>query len=148
MFVCTGNICRSPTADAILRHLIQHHPEKRHFDIQSSGLGNWHVGHPPDRRSVRAALKRGYTLIQDLRAQQITEADFGYYDLILALDDGHFQQLQQICPAPHQDKIKHMLDYAPEYGHSVPDPYYDDDSAFEDVLNMLEAACQNLYKSL
>ena len=140
LFVCTGNICRSPTAEAVLRHLAAQEGIELH--IASAGIGDWHVGSAPDERAQHHAKSRGYDL-SALRARQVTKRDFVEFDLILAMDRGHLRTLQRMAPAEHRHKIRLFL--AQE---DVPDPYYGGPEGFERVLDLVEAACRDLLREL
>ncbi|WP_328803241.1 low molecular weight protein-tyrosine-phosphatase [Oceanomicrobium pacificus] len=133
--VCLGNICRSPTAEAVLRTRAEE--AGLALEVDSAGTGGWHVGHPPDRRAQAAAAARGYDLSRQ-RARQVVQGD-GRFDLILAMDDQNAADLRRLLPPEAHDRIALFLDGAPETaGRSVPDPYYDD--RFDHVLDLIEAA--------
>lgn len=140
LFVCTGNICRSPTAEAVLRH----HAEKARIDvhIESAGIGQWHVGSPPDERAQHHAKGRGYDLSR-LRARQVEPFDFERFDIIVAMDRGHLKALQHMAPRIHHAKIRLFLG-----DQDVPDPYYGGPEGFERVLDLVEAACRDLVREL
>jgi protein-tyrosine phosphatase len=140
LFVCTGNICRSPTAEAVLKHLAE--KESLELHIESAGLGDWHVGHPPDERAQRHARTRGYDL-SALRARQVRSSDFEEFDLILAMDSGHLRTLARLAPSEHRDKIRL---FAPD--RDVPDPYYGGADGFERVLDLVEERCRALVEEL
>jgi protein-tyrosine phosphatase len=140
LFVCTGNICRSPTAEAVLRHLAA--KEGMELDIASAGIGDWHVGSPPDERAQRHAKGRGYDL-SALRARQVTKRDFEDFDLILAMDRGHLRALERMAPTQHRQKVRLFA-----AGQDVPDPYYGGPEGFERVLDLVEAACRELVREL
>ncbi|HJT61297.1 MAG TPA: low molecular weight protein-tyrosine-phosphatase [Burkholderiales bacterium] len=140
LFVCTGNICRSPTAEGVLRHLARAQSLELH--IESAGLGDWHIGQPPDERSQQHARKRGYDLSMQ-RARQVTPRDFEDFDMILAMDRGHLRALQKMAPAQHHAKIRLFV-----AGSDVPDPYYGGAEGFEKVLDLVEAQCQRLLQDL
>lgn len=140
LFVCTGNICRSPTAEAVLRHLASEEGIELH--IQSAGIGDWHVGHPPDERAQKHARTRGYDL-SALRARQVAPRDFDEFDLILAMDRGHLRSLERMAPAGHRHKIRLFV-----AGRDVPDPYYGGPEGFERVLDLVESACRSLLVEL
>src|SRR5438067_12580256 len=140
LFVCTGNICRSPTAEAVLRHLAA--KEGLDLDIESAGLGDWHVGSAPDERAQHHAKSRGYDL-STLRARQVTKRDFAEFDLILAMDRGHLRALQRMAPPEQRHKVRLFV---PEC--DVPDPYYGGAEGFERVLDLVEAACRELLAAL
>lgn len=139
LMVCTGNICRSPTADGLLRHALRLHGLDEHVLVDSAGTHGYHVGEPPDPRSCATA--KGYGIdLTPLRARRIIPADFARFDLILAMDAGHLSLLRQRCPPEHRHKLRLYLEYAPHFGREVPDPYYGDAAGFEAVYRMCEAA--------
>lgn len=140
LFVCTGNICRSPTAEGVLRHLAAQLEMSVH--VESAGTHDYHVGEPPDARAQRHAKGRGYDLSRQ-RARHVHERDFEEFDVIVAMDRGHLQILQQHCPPEHQGKLRLLVD-----GRDVPDPYFGGPEGFERVLDMVEAACRDLLHEL
>jgi protein-tyrosine phosphatase len=139
LFVCTGNICRSPTAEGVLRHLAR--LENLALHIESAGLGDWHIGEPPDDRSQLHARKRGYDLSAQ-RARQVKARDFEDFDMILAMDRGHLRALQKMAPQ-HHAKIRLFV-----ADSDVPDPYYGGGEGFEAVLDLVEAQCRRLLQEL
>jgi protein-tyrosine phosphatase len=141
LFVCTGNICRSPTAEGVFQALVQ--KEGLQIAVDSAGTHDYHVGEAPDRRSMLHARKRGYDL-SALRARQLMRADFETFDLLLAMDRGHLEILQQLSPAEHRNKIRLFRDFAGLSDAEVPDPYYGGAGGFEEVLDMVEAASRGL----
>ena len=140
LFVCTGNICRSPTAEGVLRHLAKDANVPLH--VESAGTHDYHVGNAPDQRSQKHARGRGYDLSAQ-RARQVRRRDFEEFDLIVAMDRGHLEILQDNCPAQHQGKLRMLV-----RGHDVPDPYYGGAEGFEQVLDMVEAACLGLLSEI
>ena len=140
LFVCTGNICRSPTAEAVLRHLAAE--EGIDLRIASAGIGDWHVGSAPDKRAQHHAKGRGYDM-RALRARQVRPSDFAEFDLILAMDGGHLQALQRMAPPGQRHKVRLFI-----AGRDVPDPYYGGPEGFEQVLDLVEAACRELLQEL
>ncbi len=140
LFVCTGNICRSPTAEGVLRHLAAE--MNIPVEVQSAGTHDYHVGHPPDERALHHAKGRGYDLSAQ-RARQLRKRDFEQFDLIFAMDRGHLEILHDHCPPQHRKKLRMLLN-----GHDVPDPYYGGPEGFEQVLDMVEAACLGLLSEL
>jgi protein-tyrosine phosphatase len=148
LMVCTGNICRSPTADGVLRHLIAEQRLTNQIEVDSAGTQSYHVGEAPDRRSQKHALRRGYDL-SNLRARQIKSNDYVEYDLILAMDRSHLNYLKQYCPVEYQEKLKLFLSFtAQTTEQEVPDPYYGGDQGFEHVLDLVEDACQGVLQSI
>lgn len=144
LFVCTGNICRSPTAEGVFRDLVASGGLSDRIEADSAGIGSWHVGDPPDARSQQTALARGVD-IGAQRARSIHPDDFGSFDLILAMDRGHYRSLEDSCPGKYTDRIHMFMDYAPETGITdVPDPYYGDGDGFTRVFDMIEQASINL----
>lgn len=136
LFVCTGNICRSPTAEGVARAFFKQ--AGLEVEVDSAGIQGIHAGEAPDQRSQKAAMRRGYDLSKQ-RARKITLADFTQFDLILAMDRGHLAQMKRICPPEHQDKLKLFRDFIPgESGLDVPDPYYGGEAGFEHVLDLCE----------
>jgi protein-tyrosine phosphatase len=146
LFVCLGNICRSPTGEGVMRHLVEEAGIADQFEIDSAGTGNWHLGEGPDRRSVAAAAARGITI--GGHARQVTGADFEHYDYILAADEYNFRDLQAIAPTDEDEAKVHMLREFDELStpddYDVPDPYYGGPSGFDDVIDLVEAACRGL----
>ena len=136
LFVCTGNICRSPTAEGVLRHLAKEAGIGLH--VESAGTGDWHVGQPPDARAQHHARRRGYDLSAQ-RARQVHALDFERFDLVVAMDRGHLRILQRQCPPEHRGKLRLLVE-----GRDVPDPYYGGVEGFEHVLDMLEEGCRAL----
>lgn len=143
LMVCTGNICRSPTADGLLRHALQVAGLASRVQVDSAGTHDYHIGDPPDRRSVATAQRYGVDLAE-LRARQVTKADFESFDLVLAMDDGHYRQLLRLCPPQYRDRVKLYLSYAPQFGRDVPDPYYGKGDGFEKVWQMCQAVTDAL----
>jgi protein-tyrosine phosphatase len=143
LMVCTGNICRSPTADGMLRHVVQRAGLSDRVLVDSAGTHDYHVGDPPDRRSAAHAKRFGIDL-DGLRARQVTVQDFADFDLILAMDEGHYRQLQRLCPPQYRDRVKLYLSYAPRFGRDVPDPYYGNSDGFDMVWRMCEAVTEAL----
>jgi protein-tyrosine phosphatase len=141
LFVCTGNICRSPTAEGVFRHLIEQQGLTGQVHVASAGTHDYHVGNMPDRRSVAAAQRRGYDL-SALKARQITPQDCERYDYILAMDSDNYRILGVLCK---NGSVKRLLDFVPDaVDKDVPDPYYGGDAGFERVLDLIEHAAQGL----
>ena len=148
LFVCLGNICRSPTAEAVLRGIAAREAPELTLTVDSAGTADYHPGSPPDRRAQAAARKRAYDL-SSLRARQVRAEDFAAFDLILAMDRNNLQELLERAPAQARRKIQLFLDYAPEQAvREVPDPYYGGPHGFEDVLDLIEAASRGLLRRL
>ncbi|TXI90056.1 MAG: low molecular weight phosphotyrosine protein phosphatase [Burkholderiaceae bacterium] len=148
LFVCMGNICRSPSAEGVFRQQLERAGLSQQFLVDSAGTHAYHIGEPPDLRSQEHALKRGIDLSQQ-RARQVSVEDFEHFDLVLAMDQDNLALLQRKCPAHLQHKLKLMMSYA---SHSpsdvVPDPYYGGTQGFETVLDYLEDASAGLLRSL
>ena len=147
LFVCLGNICRSPTAEGVLRHKLREAGLGEDVDVESAGTGGWHVGHPPDERAQAAAAARGIAL--DGRAQRFEAIHFDEFDLILAMDRQNLTDLRAIAPhAAAKGKLRLLREFDPlavEAGDlEVPDPYYGGSGGFEEVLDMVERACDGL----
>jgi protein-tyrosine phosphatase len=148
LFVCMGNICRSPTAEGVFTKLVKDHNLEAHFAIDSAGTHAYHVGNEPDLRSQAAARERGIEL-SNLRARQVINGDFEDFDFLLAMDDENYSILVKACPAQYKTKIKYFLDYAPHLNErQVPDPYYGGQYGFERVLDMIEEASAGFLKNL
>jgi len=148
LFVCTGNICRSPTAEAIFRKLAADAGMAGAVTTDSAGTHGYHVGEPPDPRAQKAAAKRGYDL-SGLRARRFERADFHRFDLILAMDQDHYSFLEHRAQPSAGDRLKLMMSYARRFKErDVPDPYYGGPQGFERVLDMLEDAARGLLESL
>ncbi|MHC6224702.1 low molecular weight protein-tyrosine-phosphatase [Pseudomonas sp. X10] len=147
LFVCLGNICRSPTAEGVLRHQLQAAGLASRVHVASAGTGDWHVGKAPDKRTSRAALLRGYDLSQQ-RAQQVSAAHFDEYDLILAMDKSNLGHLQALRPQAARAELDLFLRRYRSALEEVPDPYYGGEQGFEQVLDLIEVACQGLVDEL
>lgn len=149
LFVCLGNICRSPAAEGVLRSIVDADGESSRWVIDSAGTGRYHIGDLPDKRMRVHAARRGYTL--DHRCRQVTETDFERFDLIIPMDASNERNLRQLAPDPDSErKIVPMaawIGMANRYDH-IPDPYYEGAEGFELVLDLLEDGCRNLYDSL
>ena len=144
LFVCMGNICRSPTADGVFRQKVADHGLNDLVRVDSAGTHNYHPGSPPDTRAQAAAAKRGYDL-SSLRARQITAADYASFDLILVMDHDNLAALQDDCPPEHQHKLRRLTEFCQVHQASVvPDPYYGGADGFEQVLDLVEDACEGL----
>lgn len=148
LFVCMGNICRSPTAEGIFRHIAGQRAPDLKVEVDSAGTHDYHVGEPPDRRAVSAASRRSIDL-SGLRARRVEAADFERFDLILAMDEENLQELQRRATPQYHERIRLMMDYAPHAGRkAVPDPYYGGTQGFEEVLDLLEEATEGLLQEL
>jgi protein-tyrosine phosphatase len=148
LFVCLGNICRSPTAEGVFRYFAKHDAPGLQVEVDSAGTADYHIGSPPDARSQRAALRRGID-ISGLRGRQVSAADFAHFDLLLAMDHDNLRELQRIQPVNSRAQLKLFLEYAPQLGLlEVPDPYYGDVAAFERVLDLTTAASKQLIAAL
>jgi protein-tyrosine phosphatase len=148
LFVCMGNICRSPTAEGVFRDKVKIAGLSDRIVIDSAGTHDYHVGKPPDARAQEAARKRGYDL-SDLRGRQVCNADFDTYDYVLAMDKDNLGLLQQRCPAHLQHKVRRLLSFSKRYPNlDVPDPYYGGRSGFETVLEMVENAADGLLEEI
>lgn len=144
LFVCLGNICRSPTAHGIFESLIEREGLQSQVDVDSAGTGGWHVGAAPDRRAAAAARERGYRL-DHLRARQVVPADFLTFDYVLAMDEANLQALEVITPADARASARLFLEFARNHDQrEVPDPYYGGAGGFEHVLDLVEDACEGL----
>jgi protein-tyrosine phosphatase len=144
LFVCTGNICRSPTADGIMRHFASNMP---HLNIDSAGTHAYHIGEAPDSRTQQVAIQRGYDL-STLRARKIAQDDFYTFDVILAMDRGHLEALKRLRPDGSNAELALFLEYAGLGSLDVLDPYYGDMEGFEHVLDVIENASKRIYQAL
>jgi protein-tyrosine phosphatase len=148
LFVCLGNICRSPTAEGVLRALAAREAPELAIEVDSAGTAAYHVGEPPDPRTRQAASRRGYDLTA-LRARIVEPLDFERFDLILAMDRENLRVLERRAPASVHERLRLFLEFAPEAGPSeVPDPYYGGPNGFEEVLDLIEAATRGLIAHL
>jgi len=144
LFVCMGNICRSPTAEGVFREYVNRHAPELELEIDSAGTHDYHVGEPPDPRALRAASSRGLDL-SGLRARQVDETDFERFDMILAMDRLNYETLRELSPPAYRSRIRLLLEFAVGAGRDeVPDPYYGGAKGFEEVLDLLEDAAAGL----
>lgn len=149
LFVCLGNICRSPAAEALMLEVVNGHRDSAHWTIDSAGTGDYHVGDLPDARMRAHAIRRGLRLTHICR--QVRESDFDNFDLIIGMDDANIRNLRRIAPTPaDEQKILAMKEFFGTYSHfdHVPDPYYDGAQGFETVLDILTEATRNLYDTV
>lgn len=148
LFVCMGNICRSPTAEGVVRALAERNGTASAFEFDSAGTHGYHIGSAPDARTCKAAARRGYDL-SGLRARQVNDFDFVRFDLILGMDRHNLDLLKRACPEAAKHKLGLFLDYAAEVDEDeVPDPYYGGAEGFENVLDLVEAAATGLLSTL
>lgn len=148
LLVCMGNICRSPTAEGVLRAHIERAGLAGKVEVDSAGTHAYHIGEPPDPRSQKAAANRGYQLA-NLRARRVAEADFLRFDLILGMDRENLALLREACPPEEQHRLGLLLDYARNVEHDeVPDPYYGGPEGFERVLDLIEDGCAGVVEEL
>jgi protein-tyrosine phosphatase len=148
LFVCLGNICRSPTAEGVLRAIAAREFPAISLHVDSAGTANYHVGEPPDRRTVAAARRRGYEL-GALRARQVRPEDFTSFDHILAMDRANLAELENLVAGTAPAKLGLFLEFAPDCGFAeVPDPYYGGIEDFERVLDLCEQAARGLLRHL
>ncbi len=140
--VCLGNICRSPTAEGVLRKLLVDHNLQQVIEVDSAGTSGWHDGEPPDQRSIRAAAQRGYDLAAQ-RSRKVAARDFEQQHYILAMDDQNLRDLENLCPPQHRIKLGLLLQYGNSPVRSVPDPYEKSAAAFDTVIDLCEAACSD-----
>jgi len=144
LFVCMGNICRSPTAEGVFRHIVKQEGHDNWITTDSAGTHAYHIGEQPDSRSQQTARTRGIEL-SDLRARKAIENDFHKFDYILAMDNDNYRLLAQLCPDGLEDKLSLFLDFSDEFSETqVPDPYYGGDQGFEHVFDMVESASRGL----
>ena len=144
LFVCMGNICRSPSVEGVFRGIVSRELPDLHIEIDSAGTHDYHVGEPPDPRAQRAAQRRGIDL-SGLRARRVTADDFERFDLVVAMDPLNVVVLEELCPPEQRSRIRLLLEFAPEAGRSdVPDPYYGGSNGFEYVLDLAEQASRGL----
>jgi len=144
LFVCLGNICRSPTAEGVFRARAARAGLAPHLEIDSAGTGDWHVGQPPDRRAIAAAARRGYD-IAGLRARQVASGDFHRFDWILAMDRANLRDLSALRPRSFAGHLGLFLEVAPAlHLQEVPDPYYGEEDGFARVLDLVETASDAL----
>ena len=146
LFVCMGNICRSPTAEGVFRSIIKKNNHSEKFEIDSAGTHAYHIGNPPDSRSQATAISYGVDL-SNQKARQGHESEFYYYDFIIAMDVNNLKILKSICPNESQSQIQLLLDYHPSNElQSVPDPYYE--GKFDEVFDMVYSACSSFFESI
>ncbi|HEY5450208.1 MAG TPA: low molecular weight protein-tyrosine-phosphatase [Polyangia bacterium] len=148
-FVCLGNICRSPTAEAVMRHLVAQAGLEKRIAVDSAGTGDWHVGDPPDRRARAVGAKRGIPLSGT--ARQFTPADFAQYDHVIAMDRSNRDELMRMAPAPAEKakvRLLRSFDESAPPDADVPDPYYGGPGGFDEVFDICERACRGLLDHL
>ncbi len=148
LFVCLGNICRSPTAEGVFRAAVENAGLSERIEVDSAGTGDWHIGSPPDIRAQVAAYARGVD-IQGLRARQVRAEDFERFDVILAMDHANLGTLERLKPDGARATVSLFLDAVPDAPtREIPDPYYGARDGFQEVLDMIEAASEGLLQSL
>ncbi len=147
LFVCMGNICRSPTAEGVFRHMVEQDDLDGEISIDSAGTHAYHVGNPPDQRAQDAALKRDIDLSSQ-RARRVKADDFISFDYVIAMDESNKDALLSICPDGYEDRVHLFLDFSNDDQTEVPDPYYGQGRGFEIVLNLVEDASAGLLKRI
>ena len=147
LFVCMGNICRSPTAEGVFRHYVSEAGLAELFEIDSAGTHAYHVGEPPDKRAQQAAARRGFSL-EDIRARRVAPEDFERFHHIIAMDQDNLVMLQEQAEGGQREKIRLFLEFASGPETEVPDPYYGGATGFERVLDLVEDASRGLLDML
>jgi protein-tyrosine phosphatase len=148
LFICLGNICRSPMAEGVFRRVAEEEGVLHLFEIDSAGLGDWHVGQAPDTRAQAAARNRGIDISAQC-ARQIAPADYARFDLLLAMDGSNYEELLQFAPSETQHKVRRFLDFAPHVRtKDVPDPFYGGSEGFDRALDLIEHAARGLLAEL
>ena len=148
LFVCLGNICRSPTAEGIFRHKVEAAGLTDRIETDSAGTSAWHAGEAPDGRAQEEAERRGVDISKQ-RSRAVANTDFEHFDYILAMDSENLRELKGRCPKAHQGKLHRCLDYAPQGEHrDVPDPYYGGPQGFARVFDLIDEACDGLLAAI
>ena len=149
LFVCMGNICRSPTADGVLRQMVRARGLHKMIEVDSAGTHAYHIGDEPDRRSQAHALQRGYDL-SSLRARRVADEDFARFDVVLAMDEDNLAALLARCPPAQRGRVALFMQHARRFAaqREVPDPYYGGATGFEQVLDLVEDGCTGLIESI
>lgn len=147
LFVCLGNICRSPTAEGVFRHLLETRGVSHRVAVDSCGIGPWHVGKAPDPRARDAAARRGVDL-SSLRARQLADDDFERFDLLLAMDHDNLAAIEARRPPHSRVPARLFLAYAGNPERAVPDPYFGGERGFDEVLDLIEVASQGLLEEI
>ena len=148
LFVCMGNICRSPTAHGVFENMIKDAGMIGNVEVDSAGTHAYHIGEPPDKRSAQCATKRGFDLSY-IKARRVEVSDFDYFDYVLAMDADNLSILESMCPTQHKDKVCLFLDFAKDKSESeVPDPYYGGPNGFDHVFDLVEAASKGLLEDI
>jgi len=147
LFVCMGNICRSPTAEGVFRHLAEQAGLAGQLEIDSAGTHAYHAGEPPDHRACAAAERRGMSL-EGIVARRVTEEDFERFDFVVAMDEDNLERLRAEAPAHHHGKLRLFLEFGSSGEREVPDPYYGGSAGFERVLDLVEEASRGLLETL
>ena len=148
LMVCMGNICRSPLAEGVVRHLADKAGMDAFIEVDSAGTLAYHAGEQPDPRARKVAASRGYDLSK-MRARRVADDDFSHFDLVLAMDRQNLAALERVCPEEHLHKLRLFMDYADNCEQDeIPDPYYGGPDGFEHVLDLCEAAARGLIASI
>ena len=147
LFVCLGNICRSPTAEGVFLKLVHEAGLESRIFVDSAGTGDYHIDRPPDARACEAAGRRGYDL-SPLRARQVSKKDFAEFDYVLAMDDENMRALRRICPSAHARKVRLLTEFCSSGACTVPDPYAGGPEGFELVLDLVEDSARGLLQHL
>jgi protein-tyrosine phosphatase len=146
LFVCLGNICRSPTAEGVMAELLRREGLAAEFELDSAGTGAWHVDSAPDERATAAAAARGVRL--EGRARRVREEDFEHFDVILAMDAANLRDLRALAPEHEREKVRLLREFDPSFTGTgdldVPDPYYGGPGGFDEVFDLVQAACTGL----
>ncbi|WP_062270603.1 low molecular weight protein-tyrosine-phosphatase [Endozoicomonas arenosclerae] len=147
LFVCLGNICRSPTAHGVFVHQVLEAGLSDWIEVDSAGTSGWHEGAKPDKRSMKEAARQGYDL-SFIRSRQVRDSDFDEFDYVLAMDESNLSDLLAICPQDHAHKVQLFLSFGESLEHEVPDPYYGGEQGFTHVLSLVEQGGQSLLQHI